>query len=170
MKEVNDALSECVEIMKKQDKAKFKMLFSAYCRERMGAGHCDDCACDHCAVDTAYDEIFNGSEDADDESLTTGLYKKVFEAQETYREEITSHPVEKILDEEYFEYYLRQDILVYLEENDLEDAEASVLLKAENPLEDILYQYRRVKRHWAEDVLTAIQQAVKAKAPGGKNE
>ena len=50
--------------------------------------------------------------------LNTALYRKMEAEQKTYRDWLLSQPPEEILKHTY-EYTMREDILMYLEENDL---------------------------------------------------
>ena len=54
------------------------------------------------------------------EELNTALYKKVFAEQEKYREWLLSQPPDEILNHCY-EYTVREDIVLALEEYDLSD-------------------------------------------------
>lgn len=45
--------------MDADDIAKFKELFSKYCRQEINAGHCADDSCEFCPINRAYAEIFD---------------------------------------------------------------------------------------------------------------
>ena len=78
------------------------------------------------------------------EQLNTALYEKMFEEQEKYRGWLLSQPPEEILNHTY-EYTVREDILMSLENNDLSDEQAAALLKSPSPLgEDV---YKRQQHH-----------------------
>ena len=62
------------------------------------------------------------------EELNTALYKKVFAEQEKYREWLLSQPPNEILNHCY-EYTVREDIVLALEEYDLSDKQCKALLK-----------------------------------------
>ena len=71
------------------------------------------------------------------EELNTALYKKVFAEQEQYREWLLSQPPDEILNHCY-EYTVREDIVLALEEYDLCDKQCkgtntSVYLKETIP-------------------------------------
>lgn len=70
------------------------------------------------------------------EELNTALYKKVFAEQEKYREWLLSQPPDEILNHCY-EYTVREDIVLALEEYDLSDKQCKALLKSPSPLADI---------------------------------
>lgn len=61
------------------------------------------------------------------EELNTALYKKVFAEQEKYREWLLSQPPNEILNHCY-EYTVREDIVLALEEYDLSDKQCKALL------------------------------------------
>ena len=61
------------------------------------------------------------------EELNTALYKKVFAEQEKYREWLLSQPPDEILNHCY-EYTVREDIVLALEEYDLSDIYAMSVL------------------------------------------
>ena len=62
------------------------------------------------------------------EELNTALYKKVFAEQEKYREWLLSQPPNEILNHCY-EYTVREDIVLALEEYDLSDKQCKALLR-----------------------------------------
>ena len=62
------------------------------------------------------------------EELNTAVYKKVFTEQEKYREWLLSQPPNEILNHCY-EYTVREDIVLALEEYDLSDKQCKALLK-----------------------------------------
>ena len=61
------------------------------------------------------------------EELNTRLYEKMFAEQEQFRDWLLSQPPAEILNHAY-EYTMREDILMSLEYNDLEDSQARALL------------------------------------------
>lgn len=74
------------------------------------------------------------------EELNTALYKKVFAEQEKYREWLLSQPPDEILNHCY-EYTVREDIVLALEEYDLSDKQCKALLKLPSPLADVFKEY-----------------------------
>ena len=72
------------------------------------------------------------------EELNTALYKKVFAEQEKYQEWLLSQPPDEILNHCY-EYTVREDIVLALEEYDLSDKQCKALLKSPSPLADCLF-------------------------------
>ena len=65
------------------------------------------------------------------EELNTALYKKVFAEQEQYREWLLSQPPDEILNHCY-EYTVREDIVLALEEYDLSDKQCKALASNES--------------------------------------
>lgn len=67
------------------------------------------------------------------ERLNTALYKKMFAAQEKYRAWLLSLPSEEILNHAY-EYTMREDIVLSLEDEDIGAKRAVALLMLPDPL------------------------------------
>ena len=74
------------------------------------------------------------------EELNTRLYEKMFAEQEQFRDWLLSQPPAEILNHAY-EYTVREDILMSLEYNDLEDSQARALLKSGKPLKQIFERW-----------------------------
>ena len=73
--------------------------------------------------------------------LNTSLYEKCFAAQEHYRELLLSLPPEEILNHTY-EYTMREDIVMCMEELELEPEKARALLRSPCPLSDVYKEFR----------------------------
>ena len=69
------------------------------------------------------------------EELNTALYKKVFAEQEKYREWLLSQPPDEILNHCY-EYTVREDIVLALEEYDLSDKQCKAPSRAPEALQE----------------------------------
>ncbi len=81
------------------------------------------------------------------EQLNTTLYKKMFAEQKNFRDWLLSQSPEEILNHSY-EYNIREDILLSLENNDLSDAQTGALLRSTKPLTDLFKEYdNRVTEH-----------------------
>lgn len=76
------------------------------------------------------------------EELNIALYRKMEIEQKTYRNWLLSQPPEEILKHTY-EYTMREDILMSLEENDLSGKQAQALLKSPCPLGDVYKEYEK---------------------------
>ena len=64
------------------------------------------------------------------EEVNTALYQKMFDEQERFKEELRNVSPQEIMLNAY-EFVIREDILLSLEENDLADARAKALLKSD---------------------------------------
>ena len=69
-------------------------------------------------------------------NLNTALYEKMATEQEKYRDWLKSQPPEEILHHTY-EYTVREDIVMAMEELELTDAQAQALLDAAQPGETV---------------------------------
>ena len=69
----------------------------------------------------------------------TALYEKMAAEQDIYRDWLKSQPPEEILNHAY-EYTVREDIVMVMEELELTDAQAQALLESPSPLADV-YRY-----------------------------
>ena len=71
--------------------------------------------------------------------LNTALYEKMAAEQDKFRDWLKSQPPEEVLNHAY-EYTIREDIVMAMEELELTDAQAEALLESPSPLEDV-YRY-----------------------------
>ena len=71
--------------------------------------------------------------------LNTALYEKMAAEQDKYRDWLKSQPPEEILHHTY-EYTIREDIVMAIEELELTDTQAQALLESSLPLADV-YRY-----------------------------
>ena len=71
--------------------------------------------------------------------LNTALYEKMSDEQDKFRDWLKSQPPEEILHHTY-EYTVREDIVMAMEELELTDAQAQALLESPSPLADV-YRY-----------------------------
>ena len=74
------------------------------------------------------------------EELNTKLYKKMFAELDQFKKELSAQPFQAILDRAY-EYCIKSDILLAVEDRDLTNAYASALLKSDKPLDDVFQIY-----------------------------
>ena len=75
-----------------------------------------------------------------DAELNTALYKKVFAEQEQFKDWLLTQPPEKILERSY-EYSVREDFLLALEQDDLTRGQIAALLASPTPLDDLFHTY-----------------------------
>ena len=76
------------------------------------------------------------------EERNTALYQKMFAEQEDYRAWLLSQPPEEILNHAY-EYTIREDILMTLENHELSDAQADALMKSPSPLAQVIRDFEK---------------------------
>ena len=89
------------------------------------------------------------------EELNTALYKKVFAEQEQYREWLLSQPPDEILNHCY-EYTVREDIVLALEEYDLSDKQCKALLKSPSPLADVFAAWEDRETSYMEEIWQTV--------------
>lgn len=120
----------------------------------------DDLVYGEYGIDNPYDLEHYQSTESDHlekavEVLNTALYKKMFEEQDTYRDWLLKQPSEEILHHTY-EYTVREDILMSLENNSLTMEQASVLFTSHSPLEDVFHEFENRETGYMETVLDCI--------------
>lgn len=69
------------------------------------------------------------------------LYEKMKAEQDKYREWLLSQPPAEILNHTY-EYTMREDIVMCMEELELTDKQAKALLKSPSPLADVFDEFK----------------------------
>ena len=72
----------------------------------------------------------------------TVLYEKMAAEQDKFRDWLKGQPPEEILNHAY-EYAVREDILMEMEELELPDAQARALLASPSPLADVYRYFER---------------------------
>ena len=95
------------------------------------------------------------------EELYTRLYEKMFAEQEQFRDWLLAQPPAEILNHAY-EYTMREDILMSLEYNDLEDSQARALLKSGKPLKQIFERWEDKETSHMENIRDTVQEQAKA--------
>ena len=90
------------------------------------------------------------------EMMNTQLYQKMYAEQEQYRAWLLTQPPNEILNHTY-EYTIRQDILIAMEESRLSAKQAWVLLKSSCPLTDIYEHFRNQEHGYMEQIRSAIE-------------
>ena len=88
--------------------------------------------------------------------LNTRLYEKMEAEQQQYREWLLSQPPDEILNHTY-EYTMRQDILMAMEEMDLSGKQARTLLKSPCPLADVYKHFRNQEHGHMEQIRSAVE-------------
>lgn len=90
------------------------------------------------------------------EELNTALYKKMFTEQEKYRAWLLSQTPEEILTHTY-EYTIREDVLLCVENNDLFAKQAQALLKSPCPLGDVYKEWEKRDCSYMEEIRETIE-------------
>ena len=88
--------------------------------------------------------------------LNTELYQKMFAEQEQYRSWLLAQPPNEILNHTY-EYTIRQDILIAMEEACLSVKQARMLLTSPRPLEDVYKLFCNQEYGHMEQIRNAIE-------------
>ena len=88
--------------------------------------------------------------------LNTLLYQKMYAEQEQYREWLLTQPPREVLNHTY-EYTIRQDILIAMEESRLSAKQAQMLLKSPCPLSDVYEHFRNQEHGHMEQIRNAIE-------------
>ena len=84
------------------------------------------------------------------------LYDKMAAEQQAYREWLLSRPPDEILNHCY-EYTIRDDILYYLEDNDLTQRQAKALLKSPSPLADVYDAFTKRESDHMDNIRDTIE-------------
>ena len=88
--------------------------------------------------------------------MNTQLYQKMYAEQEQYRAWLLTQSPNEILNHTY-EYTIRQDILIAMEESRLSAKQARVLLKSPCPLADVYEHFRNQEHGHMEQIRSAIE-------------
>lgn len=91
------------------------------------------------------------------EELNTALYKKLFAEQEAYKEWLLEQSPQEILQNAY-EHVTREDILLYLEYNDLPNRYAMALLNMDKPLAVVFATVEHTESEYMEHIGSCIRQ------------
>ena len=102
------------------------------------------------------------------EELNTALYKKVFAEQEQYREWLLSQPPNEILNHCY-EYTVREDIVLALEEYDLSDKQCKALLKSPCPLADVFAAWEDRETSYMEEIWQTVTDRARTEVQKSRN-
>lgn len=88
--------------------------------------------------------------------LNQRLYEKVVSAQERYRECLLNQPPEEILNHTY-EYTIRENIILCMEDLELNETQAAALLRSPDPLSDICAEYNKRETGYMDDIRDCIE-------------
>lgn len=90
------------------------------------------------------------------EELNFELYRRLLSEQESFRDELLSLPPEQILNHAY-EYIVREDIVMSLEESNLSGRQTRALLTSEHPLEDIFLRWENSESSHMKEIRDVIE-------------
>lgn len=90
------------------------------------------------------------------EKLLTELYEKMSAEQAQYRQWLLGQPPGEILNHAY-EYTIREDIVMEMEELELTDAQAKALLKSKTSLADVYRAWNKTENNHMDDVRDVIE-------------
>ncbi|WP_270617823.1 DUF3849 domain-containing protein [[Clostridium] innocuum] len=85
--------------------------------------------------------------------LNTALYEKMSDEQDKFRDWLKSQPPEEILHHTY-EYTVREDIVMAMEQLELTDAQAQALLDSPSPLADVYRYFEKLETGAKEELRT----------------
>ena len=88
--------------------------------------------------------------------LNTALYEKMAAEQDKYRDWLKGQPPEEILHHAY-EYSVREDIVMEMEELELTDAQAQTLLDSPSPLADVYRYFEKLETDHMDVVRDSIE-------------
>ena len=91
----------------------------------------------------------------------TALYEKMAAEQDKFRDWLKSQPAEEILNHAY-EYTVREDILMAMEELDLPQSRAAALLASPSPLADVYKEFADRETSYMDVVRDSIEQRADA--------
>lgn len=90
------------------------------------------------------------------DNLNTALYEKMSAEQDKFRDWLLTQPPEEILKHTY-EYTVREDIVMAMEELDLNSGQAAALLASPSPLDDIFREFENLETEYMDTIRTCIE-------------
>ena len=88
--------------------------------------------------------------------LNTALYEKMAAEQDQYRDWLKSQPPAEVLNHAY-EYTVREDIVMCMEELELTDAQAKALLDSPSPLADVYRYFEKLETGYMDVIRDSIE-------------
>ena len=88
--------------------------------------------------------------------LNTALYEKMAAEQDKYRDWLKSHPPAEVLNHVY-EYTVREDIVMAMEELELTDAQVQALLDSPSPLADVYRYFEKLETGYMDVIRDSIE-------------
>ena len=90
----------------------------------------------------------------------TALYEKMAAEQNTFRDWLKSQPPEEVLNHAY-EYTVREDIVMAMEELELSDRQAQALLDSPSPLADVYRHFEKLETGYMDVIRESIEERAK---------
>ena len=90
-----------------------------------------------------------------DHEANDKLYQRMATEQDAFRKWLLNQTPEEVLNHAY-EYCVREDVLISLEDTDLDGRDARALLKSPTPLADIYKEWQSRETGYMEDIRDAI--------------
>lgn len=90
------------------------------------------------------------------DNINTALYEKMSAEQDKFRDWLLTQPPEEILKHTY-EYTVREDIVMAMEELDLSSGQAAALLASPSPLDDIFREFQNLETDYMDTIRTCIE-------------
>lgn len=90
------------------------------------------------------------------EEMNTALYEKMSDEQEKFRGWLLTQPPEEILNHAY-EYTVREDMVMAMENLDLSHGQAAVLLASPSPLGDLYQEYVKVETEYMDTIRDCLE-------------
>ena len=87
----------------------------------------------------------------------TALYEKMAAEQDTFRDWLKSQSPEEVLNHAY-EYTVREDIVMAMEELELSDAQAQALLDSPSPLADVYRHFEKLETGYMDVIRDSIEE------------
>ena len=88
--------------------------------------------------------------------LNTALYEKMVAEQDKFRDWLKSQPPEEVLNHAY-EYTIREDIVMAMEELELTDTQAQALLESPSPLADVYRYFEKLETGYMDVIRDSIE-------------
>ena len=88
--------------------------------------------------------------------LNTALYEKMAAEQDKYRDWLKSQPAAEVLNHAY-EYTVREDIVMCMEELELTEAQAKALLDSPTPLADVYREFEKLETGYMDVIRDTIE-------------
>ena len=90
------------------------------------------------------------------EETLTALYEKMAAEQDKFRDWLKSQPAAEVLNHAY-EYTVREDIVMCMEELELTEAQAKALLASPTPLADVYKDFEKLETGYMDVIRDTIE-------------